>query len=408
MASTEHVRGTAQAEGVPAVRADGVSKTYILRREQRRTLKEVVLRQYAPSERVEALREVSFEVQRGEAFGVIGSNGSGKSTLLKLIAGTSKPTSGRLDVHGRVSALLELGAGFHPDFTGRENAYLNGSLLGLSRRRMDAAMPGVESFADLGRFFDAPVKTYSSGMYARLGFAVAVHLDPDVLLVDEVLAVGDEYFQHKCFAKIAELRREERTIVLVSHDLGSVQRLCERAVWLDGGRVAASGTVRDVIAAYQRTVGEREQRERAARGEVGVRWGSKEVEIVSARVLDGKGGDGAVLATGEPASIEVAYRNPGGVADAVFGIYVYRDDGVGVYGTNTLMDGATVPSQAEGRATVRFDALDLLPGAYDVDVGIIDPQDRYYDYLQKGLSFRVIGGTREAGVARLRHRWEFE
>jgi ABC-2 type transport system ATP-binding protein/lipopolysaccharide transport system ATP-binding protein len=391
-----------------AVLADRVSKTYVLRREQRRTLKEVVLRQYAPAERVEALREVSFEVQRGEAFGVIGSNGSGKSTLLKLIAGTSKPTSGRLDVHGRVSALLELGAGFHPDFTGRENAYLNGSLLGLSRKRMDAAMPGVEAFADLGRFFDAPVKTYSSGMYARLGFAVAVHLDPDVLLVDEVLAVGDEYFQHKCFAKIAELRRDERTIVLVSHDLGSVQRLCERAIWLDAGRVAASGRVRDVIAAYQRTVGEREQRERAARGEVGKRWGSKEVEIVRARVLDGAAKDAAVLTLGEPAAIEIAYKNASGVGDAVFGIYVYRDDGVGVYGTNTLMDGAAVPARPEGVATVRFESLDLLPGAYDVDVGIIDPQDRYYDYLQKGLSFRVIGGTREVGVARLRHRWEFD
>jgi len=397
----------AASRGV-AIEAARVSKAYILRREQRRTLKEVVLRQYAPSERVEALREVSFEVRRGEAFGVIGSNGSGKSTLLKLIAGTSKPTSGRLDVHGRVSALLELGAGFHPDFTGRENAYLNGSLLGLARKQMDAAMPRVEAFSDLGRFFDAPVKTYSSGMYARLGFAVAVHLEPDVLLVDEVLAVGDEYFQHKCFAKIAELRGQERTIVLVSHDLGSVQRLCERAIWLDQGRVAASGAVRDVIAAYQRTVGEREQRERASRGEVGARWGSKKVEIVRARVLDGTGSDGAVFAMGEPASIEIAYRNPAGVADAVFGIFIYRDDGVGVYGTNTLMDGASIPSRSEGVVSVRFDALELLPGAYDVDVGIIDPQDRYYDYLQKGLSFRVIGGTREVGVVRLRHRWEFD
>jgi homopolymeric O-antigen transport system ATP-binding protein len=399
---------TQAADGATAIRAERVSKTYVLRREQRRTLKEVVLRQYAPSEKVEALRDVSFEVRRGEAFGVIGSNGSGKSTLLKLIAGTSKPSSGRLEVNGRVSALLELGAGFHPDFSGRENAYLNASLLGLSRRQMDAAMPAVEAFADLGRFFDAPVKTYSSGMYARLGFAVAVHLDPDVLLVDEVLAVGDEYFQHKCFAKIADLRREGRTILLVSHDLGSVQRLCERAIWLDQGRVSASGSVRDVIAAYQRTVGEREQRERAARGEVGARWGSKEVEVVRARVLDPTGGDAAVLSSGEPASIEIVYRNPAGVTDAVFGIYVYRDDGVGVYGTNTLMDGASVPSRAGGTATVRFDALDLLPGAYDVDVGIIDPQDRYYDYLQKGLSFRVIGGTREVGLARLRHRWEFD
>ena len=396
------------AEDAVAVSAQRVSKTYILRRERRRTLKEVVLRQYAPAERVEALRDVSFEVTRGEAFGVIGSNGSGKSTLLKLIAGTAKPTSGRLDVHGRVSALLELGAGFHPDFTGRENAYLNASLLGLPRRAMDAAMPKVEAFADIGRFFDAPVKTYSSGMYARLGFAVAVHLDPDVLLVDEVLAVGDEHFQHKCFAKIADFRREGRTIVLVSHDLGAVSRLCERALWLQDGSVAHAGSVRDVVNAYQRAVGELEQRERAARGEVGARWGSKQIEIVHARVLGDDGAEKAVLGSGEPASIEIAYRNNAQVTDAVFGIYVYRDDGVGVYGTNTLMDGATVPVRGEGRATVRFDALDLLPGAYDIDVGIIDPEDRYYDYLQKGLTVRVIGGTREVGLARLRHRWEFD
>src|ERR687888_409491 len=164
------------------------------------------LRQYAPSERVEALRDVSFTVDRGGAFGVVGANGSGKSTLLKLLAGTAKPTSGSLAVRGRVTALLEIGAGFHPDFTGRENAYLNGSLLGLKRVDVDRVLPGIEEFADLGRFFDAAVKTYSSGMYMRLGFAVAVHLEPDVLLVDEVLAVGDEYFQHKCFAKISEFR----------------------------------------------------------------------------------------------------------------------------------------------------------------------------------------------------------
>ncbi len=390
-----------------AIRADGVSKAYRLRRERRRTLKEVVLRQYAAPEDVHALRDVSFAVERGEAFGVIGANGSGKSTLLKLMAGTARPTSGTLEVDGRVSALLEIGAGFHPDFTGRENAYLNGSLLGLSRKRMDAAMPEVERFADIGRFFDAAVKTYSSGMYMRLGFAVAVHLDPDVLLVDEVLAVGDEYFQHKCFAKIAEFREAKRTIVMVSHDLGAIARLCDRAMWLDDGRVAAIGTVRDVVNAYHRTVGEKEQRERAARGEVGARWGSKEIEITRACVRGADGVERTVLESGEPAAIEIAYRNRTRVTDAVFGVYIYRDDGVGIYGTNTLIDGVAVPAADEGVARFAIEALELLPGGFDVDIGIIDPQDRYYDYHEKGLSFRVIGGSREIGSARLRHRWEF-
>lgn len=391
-----------------AIRAEHVSKSYRLRRERQRTLKELVLRQYAPSETVDALRDVSFAVEPGEAFGVIGANGSGKSTLLKLLAGTAKPTSGTLEVNGRVAALLEIGAGFHPDFSGRENAYLNGSLLGLSRKDLASRLPDIERFADLGRFFDAPVKTYSSGMYTRLGFSVAVHLEPDVLLVDEVLAVGDEYFQHKCFAKISEFRAQKRTILLVSHDLGAVSRLCDRALWLRSGEVAAAGTVRDVVNAYHLEVGQREQRERAARGEIGARWGSKEVGIAHARILDAQGDERGVLESGAPAAIEIAYTNPARVEDAVFGVYVYREDGTGVYGTNTLIDGCSVPVREQGVARFAIDELDLLPGGYDVDIGIIDPQDRYYDYHEKGLSFRVIGGSREVGIARLRHRWEFQ
>jgi ABC-type polysaccharide/polyol phosphate transport system ATPase subunit len=390
-----------------AIRAEHLSKTYKLRRERGRTLKETFLRQYAPAERVQALNDVSFVVEPGGSFGVVGANGSGKSTLLKLLAGTAKPTSGSLEVNGRVTALLEIGAGFHPDFSGRENAYLNGSLLGLKRVEVDRAMPAIEEFADLGRFFDAAVKTYSSGMYMRLGFSVAVHLDPDVLLVDEVLAVGDEYFQHKCFAKIAEFRANKKTIVLVSHDLGAVARLCDRAIWLEEGRVAASGAPHDVINAYHVKVGEKEQRERATRGEIGARWGSKEIEVTRARILGPDGEERAVLESGKPAVIEIAFRNGRGVTDAVFGVYVYRDDGTGVYGTNTLMDGVPVPVMKEGVARFEIDELALLPGAFDVDIGIIDPQDRYYDYQQKGLQFRVIGHSREVGVARLPHRWKF-
>ena len=391
-----------------AVRAEHVSKIYRLHRERRRTLKEAALRQYADADEVAALRDVSFAVAHGEAFGVIGANGSGKSTLLKLMAGTAKPTAGTLEVDGRVSALLEIGAGFHPDFTGRENALLNGSILGLSRREMQQQLPSIEAFADIGRFFDAPVKTYSSGMYMRLGFAVAVHLDPDVLLVDEVLAVGDEYFQHKCFAKIEEFRKAKKTIVLVTHDLGAVARLCERALWLDKGVVGGLGPTRDVINAYHLQVGEREQTERASRGEIGARWGSKEVEIAGARVLDRDGSERGVLESGDPAAIEIRYKNHANVDDAVFGVYVYRDDGTGVYGTNTLIDRVSVPQRSEGVARIRLAALQLLPGAYDVDIGIIDPQSRYYDYHEKGLSFRVIGEGGEIGIARLDHAWEFE
>jgi ABC-type polysaccharide/polyol phosphate transport system ATPase subunit len=389
-----------------AVVAEGLGKTYRLHRERRRTLKEVVLRQYAPADDVEALRDVSFTVDAGKAFGVIGANGSGKSTLLKLLAGTSKPTAGRLDVRGRISALLEIGAGFHPDFTGRENAYLNGALLGLSRKRMTEVMPQIEAFADIGKFFDAPVKTYSSGMYMRLGFSVSVHVEPDVLLVDEVLAVGDEYFQHKCFAKIEEFRKSERTILLVSHDLNAVARLCERALWLADGRVAGLGPTRDVINAYHRTVGEKEMRERKSRGEVGQRFGSGEIRMTGAKMVGADGSEAGVLDSGQAAAIEIAYENPQGIADAAFGVQLYRDDGIGVYGTNTLIDGFAVPVRERGVVRFVVDELELLPGAYDADIGITDGQDRVYDYHAKGLSFRVIGTSRELGIARQRHRWE--
>jgi ABC-type polysaccharide/polyol phosphate transport system ATPase subunit len=394
--------------GRVAIRAEHLEKRYRLRTGRAPTLKELVLRQIPSAEVVYALKDVSFTVDRGQCFGVVGANGSGKSTLLKLIAGTAKPTTGVIDVEGRVSALLELGAGFHPDFTGRENAYLNGSLLGLSRRQTEAAMPKIESFAQLGRFFDAPIKTYSSGMAARLGFSVAVHVDPDVLLVDEVLAVGDEYFQHKCYAKIAEFRGAGKTIVLVSHDIGLVQRLCDRAIWLDQGHVAASGTVRDVATAYHLEVGERELRERALRGEVGGRTGSGEIEIVSAKVIARDGAPKTLLEIGDPASFEIRYRNKSGVTDAVFGVYVYRDDGTGIYGTNTMLDEVAVPLRDEGVVRFAMDSLALLPGAYDVDVAATDRSDRHYDYHQKALNFRVVGASREVGIARLPHHWEFE
>jgi len=255
-------------------------------------------------------------------------------------------------------------------------------------------MPKIESFAQLGRFFDAPIKTYSSGMAARLGFAVAVHVDPDVLLVDEVLAVGDEYFQHKCYAKIAEFRGAGKTIVLVSHDIGLIQRLCDRAIWLDQGRVAASGTVRDVATAYHL--------------EVGARTGSGEIEIVTAKVIGRDGAPQTLLEIGDPASFEIRYRNPAGVQDVVFGVYVYRDDGTGIYGTNTMLDDVVVPLREEGVVRFAMDSLALLPGAYDVDVAATDRSDRHYDYHQKALNFRIVGSSREVGLARLPHRWEFE
>src|SRR5882672_2879147 len=227
-------------------------------------LQRSILKDLQPSETFPALTQVSFSVPKGSTYGVIGRNGSGKSTALKLVAGITKPTSGSVRVEGRISALIELGAGFHPEISGRENVFINGIMLGLSKREIGRRFDEIVDFAELQDFIDAPVKTYSSGMYMRLGFAVAIHVDPDVLLVDEVLAVGDEGFTHKCLDKFSEFRRRGKTILLVTHSLGLVERFCDEALWLDAGRVSAEGDPKRVIGAYLTAVEDSEEHQLAA------------------------------------------------------------------------------------------------------------------------------------------------
>jgi len=389
---------------VPAIRADHASKTYRVRRERSRTLKEWALRQYAPPITVEALKDVSFTVEAGETFGIVGANGSGKSTLLKLMAGTSKPTSGTVDVEGRVSALLELGAGFHPDFTGRENVYLNASLLGLSRKQTERVLPDIIAFAELGDFFDAAVKTYSSGMYTRLAFSVAAFVDPDVLLIDEILAVGDEYFQRKCYAKLNEFRAKRKTICFVSHDLAAVERLCQRGLLLDHGTVRAEGDIHRVLEAYHELIDAQEERRIAAEGPKGDRWGSGEVRIDEVTLHSGEEAT-HIVRSGAPFEIRLAY-SAAEERDCVFGVLIYRDDGVSVFGTNTKIDAMPVWARRSGRVSFCVDALPLLPGQYELDVAASSPELHAYDYHSKRYSFRVVGEAGEMGTARLAHRWE--
>ncbi|HUQ41329.1 MAG TPA: ABC transporter ATP-binding protein [Candidatus Limnocylindrales bacterium] len=387
-----------------AIRADHVSKTYRVRRERRRTLKETLLRQYAPAKVVDALKDVTFEVEAGETFGVVGANGSGKSTLLKLMAGTSHPTTGTIEVAGRISALLELGAGFHPDFSGRENVYLNASLLGLSRRETDRVLPEIVAFAELGDFFDASVKTYSSGMYMRLAFAVAAHVDPDVLLIDEILAVGDEYFQRKCYAKLNEFRSKKKTICFVSHDLAAVERLCRRGLLLQHGEVRAEGDIHRVLEAYHELVEAQEEGKHAGSAPRGDRWGTGEVKIEAVTLHNG--GDAThVVRSGDPFEVRLAYRadEP---RDAVFGLTIYRDDGVSVYGTNTKVERVPIRVQREGRVSFCVERLGLLPGQYELDVAVTSPELHAYDYHSKRFTFRVTGEPGEMGTARIEHRWE--
>src|SRR5437867_6879354 len=286
------------------IAVDRVSQCFRVSSQPHRTLKDlVVARGRATRTEVWALRDVRLDAAPGEAIGLVGRNGSGKTTLLRLLSGIFKPTSGLVSVGGRVGSLLELGAGFHPDFTGRENVYLNGSIHGLSRARVRELMDEIVAFAELERFIDFPVRTYSSGMYMRLGFSVAAHIQADVLLLDEVFAVGDEDFQRKCFGKIAEFQQRGGTIVFVSHDAQAVERLCDRAVLLRQGGVAFDGPTREAIAAYRRLLAEDRSPDELA---AGLReWGCGEARIVSVRLLDVGGGERVQLAAGEPRAVQV-------------------------------------------------------------------------------------------------------
>ncbi len=416
-------------------------------------LQRSILRELQPSEAFPALTDVSFTVPRGSTYGVIGRNGSGKSTALKLVAGITKPTSGTVRVDGRISALIELGAGFHPEISGRENVYINGIMLGLTKRQIHERFDEIVEFAELKDFIDAPVKTYSSGMYMRLGFAVAIHVDPDVLLVDEVLAVGDEGFTHKCLDKFSEFRRRGKTILLVTHSLNLVERFCDEALWLDGGRARTHGDPKRVVDAYLTAVEHSEEQQLAAAAVKAVhdadataglegsgaersgqdgqgqrggtqrpldptetdlfrategRWGSRELEIVGVSFLGPDGQPSYVFHSGEPMSIvlKVHARQP--ATDFVFGVGLFNADGVCCYGTNTHIEEMT-PEMLSGDAEVRFDvsSLELVEGTYKVDVAIHKRDGYPYDYHRLLYTFRVKSRTRDVGIYRPRHTWNF-
>jgi ABC-type polysaccharide/polyol phosphate transport system ATPase subunit len=406
-----------------AIRVERVAKLYrrTLPGDRLRTLKSALVgrsltRGLKPQESIVALEEVDFTVARGEAFGVIGGNGSGKSTLLKLVAGMLKPTAGRITVAGRVSALIELGAGFHPEISGRENVFINGAVLGLSRRQIERRYEEIVEFAGLGDFMEEPVKNYSSGMYVRLGFAVAVHTDPDILLVDEVLAVGDEEFAHRCLRRIEELLAAGRTLLLVSHSLDLVEGVCDRVLWLDNGKQRLVGEPRRVIDAYRQEVAEREgeqhlaakqQREQAGE-EVPeeLRWGSREAEIVSLRLLAG-GEERYHVESGEDVVFEIRARADRPLEDFVFGIAISTPRGYEVWGTNTDLEGY-VPRRFEGEATVRLTcpAMRLGPGEYVVDVAVHSKEGAPYDYQKQALTFTVTAKTGGVGVYFPEHGWE--
>jgi ABC-type polysaccharide/polyol phosphate transport system ATPase subunit len=390
------------------IRIEGAARRFLVYARQGRTLKELVLsRGRLRREEIWALREVSLDVEPGSAVGLIGRNGSGKTTLLRLISGIIKPTSGRVDVGGRVGSLLELGAGFHPDFTGRENVYLNGSILGLRRTHIREHLDEIVAFAELERFIDLPVRTYSSGMYMRLGFAVAAHLESDVLLLDEVFAVGDEAFQRKCFGKIFEFKQRGGTIVFVSHDAAAVERLCERAVLLREGRVELDGPTHDALVRYRSLIAdERDPAERAA----GLReWGSGEGRIASVQVLGPEGEEREQLLAGEPLAVRLRLVAEAPLSRPRLSFELRHESGLllaaGVQDTGELgWDG-------EGECVVRLDVeqLPVADGRFHLRFGLFDGRGEHvYHWLDEAATFVVFPGGEEGGLLRLEGRWSRE
>lgn len=369
-----------------AITIEGVSKRFRLYHERPSSLKERILRFRRPrAEEFWALRDVGLEVPHGKTWGLVGPNGSGKTTLLKLIGGILRPTEGRLTTQGRIAALLELGAGFHPELTGRENVYLNASILGLSKKETDRYFDDIVAFAEIEEFIDNQVKYYSSGMFVRLGFAVAVHVDPEILLVDEVLAVGDEGFQKKCLDRVGEMQKEGRTIVFVTHAMAFVQQICDSATLLDAGRMRASGDTEHVI---------REFRAVMARRRTGIadEAATHEVEIADVDLLDAKGHPNTMVAPGQSLSVQIELRAEKPVDDpvVVVGIHNARDEWVFTTDTERL---AVALGRLDGKLRVTFDlrAIPLLEGQYFLTIGVRDRAGEVvYDWHNRRYPFDVV------------------
>jgi ABC-2 type transport system ATP-binding protein len=390
-----------------AVSVENVWKYFRLYHEKNQYLKSTLLRgRRARYDEFWALKGVDFEIPFGSTFGIIGSNGSGKSTLLKCLAGILSPDKGSVSCNGRMAALLELGAGFHPDLSGRENIYLNGAILGMTRSEIDRKLEEIIDFSGLEKFVDTPVKNYSSGMVVRLGFAVATNVDPEILIIDEVLAVGDESFQHRCHEKIESFRQEGRTIILVSHGLMQVAQLCSTVAWLEKGVIQEIGPSYEVIGKY---AGQSHDAAPKAEGEIGERWGSHEAEISRAEFVNADGVPVHVLKSGEPISLQIDYTAHMPIKEPVFGIRITHLHGTNVWGSNTKRMGfqpATLNNS--GTITLNIPELPILAGTYDLTVALTDQHETYeYDHWERRVRFDVVQyNSFDEGLIQIEANWQ--
>ena len=364
-----------------------------------------------------ALRDISFSVEKGETLGLVGPNGCGKSTLLQIVCGILQPTQGRVVTRGRIAALLELGAGFNPEFTGRENVLLNGEIMGLSRREIENALPLIEAFADIGEFIHRPVKEYSSGMYVRLAFATAIHVDPEILVVDEALAVGDAVFANRCVRKFEELKERKITVLFVSHDLGLVKQLSNRAILLLQGRIAAEGEPQHVINRYigmvlggdgatgrARDGATGRRGERATGAAASFRHGDGSSEILGVQILGRGGSPSTTIASGEPVTVRVRSRFHSARSNPMVGILIRTRIGMDVYGTNTRIEridlGDFLPGD-ELAVDFQFECW-LTPQQYTLTVATQNPDGTSHDWLDDAVAFEVVDARSAAGVVNLR------
>ena len=389
--------------------ADRASRRFkVYPREARRLKDAIVARRRSSPAEVVALRDVTFTIEPGSAVGLVGRNGSGKTTLLRLISGIIKPTSGHVEVGGRVGSLLELGAGFHPDLTGRENVFLNGSIHGLKRAYVNEQLDEIVAFAGLEEFIDLPVRTYSSGMYMRLGFAIAAHINADLLLLDEVFAVGDEQFQRKCFGKIFEFKQRGGTIVFVSHDASAVERLCDRAILLRSGAVEFDGPTHDAIVRYRQLLaGDRDPAERGA----GLKeWGSGEARIEDVELLGADGEARTQFLAGESLSLRVKIISARPLPPPRLSFELRDASGLLVAGEGQPT-GELGWDEGTTSLAVRFEVehLPLADGRFSLRLGLTDESgERLYHWLDDALAFVVYPAGNERGVVRIEGRWTGE
>ena len=428
-----------------AIEVKNITKTFKVYYDKGNTIKEqVVSNKRRKYEKRQVLKGISFEVKKGEAIGLIGHNGCGKSTILKLLTKIMYPDSGSIEIQGRISSLIELGAGFHPDMSGRENIYINASIFGLSHKEIDKRINNIIKFSELEEYIDNPVRTYSSGMYMRLAFSVAINVDADVLLIDEILAVGDANFQSKCFDKLKEIKAKGTTIVIVSHALGQIEEICEKSYWIHDGIIRAGGEVIPVHnqyleymenkrndafreeqrQQYEEMLSEDIQKDKKDENDTGEeeykteeeykdnsevdRWGNKKIEMTGIMLLDELGSEQKIFLTDDSIKVEIKYRINEKIIDPAIAFAVYNEEGVMCYGTNTRIDGMRrLTLKEKGKVVIELKDIGLLPGKYFMDCAIESENGVVADYYRKAKEFYMHSKIQnEIGVFRIKHEWK--